>query len=411
MALETLLQQAGFELAWENSAEFLHLVLRHPNLGEEALGWCLDVQERQDFLEIVRDAQRMLAPPPEQRRRLGTLSAQPARLRLSLGPGPRLIVEAVRAGRQLFESDLEARSSLRALIHMLTQESTERSLIVRGRPQFGQEGRFFVGGHGGRWEPLLSHVVGPDGEWLPPAEVPSSQEVTAWLNSQEVWERISFSRVSPVAAARLVDRGLYTQAELALQSGPNPAELALLRAYLVVQRGPLLEALPHLHEARAQAGLLSLMDESLLLELETYLLCQQGREQADQIDRNMQTLVARQLGHDRWAARRALSNWRVFLDLIHGEEIPPSSLQVWQGWLARLGSPIEEFTLSFARPQGPQRPRRSQVMAQRPPLPPERSLAAPLLAIGLALVLGFWWRYQHPLDWGQARPASANPSR
>ncbi|MBS2039300.1 hypothetical protein JST97_30225 [bacterium] len=404
MGLETILQHEGFELAWEFSAEFLHLVFRHPNLGEEALGLCLDTQERMDFLDIVREAQRLLAPPPDHRCRLGALSGQPARIRLAVGPGARLNLEAVQAGRQLFEADLDARSSLRALVHVLTQESSQRSLIVRGRPQLFEDGGLRVGGHSGKWDPLLSHVVGPSGEWLPLKALLSSQEVTGWLNAQEVWERVGFARVSPVAWARLVDRGIYSQAEIALGGGENPAELALGRAYLAVQRGPLLEALPHLQEARQLVSGLSEDDQNLLLELETYLLCQQGTAQVDPIVRNMQQLVARQLPADRWAGRRALSNWRVFLDLIYEGQIPEAQLQVWQGWLAQLGAPVDEFTLSFARPQGAKRPQRPSEVVERPPLPPERSLAAPLLAIALALVLGFWWRYTHPIDWGPPAP-------
>lgn len=398
MGLETILQQDGFELGWENSADFLHLVFRH---GELTLGFCLDAQERKDFLEVVREAQRLLAPPPEGRRRLGSLPPQPARIRVALGPGARLFLEAVRAGRQLFEVDLDARSSLRALIHVLTQDPADRSVAVRGYAQEAEDGRVRVGGHTGGWDPLLSHVVGPSGEWLPLNEIPSSQEVTGWLNSDEVWERLSLAASAP---AGLTDRGLYTQAEAALQSGPNAAELALGRAYLIVHRGPLLEALPHLGEARDGAASLSEADENLLLELETYLLCQQGREQLSQIAQNMQKLVARQLTRDRWAGRRALSNWRVFLDLVCEGEIPPMPLQVWQGWLAQLGSPLEEFTLSFARPQGQPRPQRAAAVPQRAPLPPERSLAAPLIAIVLALVVGIWWRYTHPVDWGPPSP-------
>jgi hypothetical protein len=404
MGLETVLQQAGFQLAWENSADFLHLLFRH---GDLTLGFALDVQERKDFLEIVREAQRRLAPPPEGRLRLGSLPPQPARIRLAVGPGARLILEAVRAGRQLFEVDLEARSSLRALIHLLTQEPADRAVAVRGYPQEAEDGRLRVGGHTGGWDPLFSHAVGPSGEWLPLREIPSSQEVTGWMNSEEVWERLSLAVSAP---AGLVDRGLYTQAEAAPGSGSNAAELALGRAYLCVHRGPLLEALPHLSEAREQAALLSEADENLLLELETYLLCQQGPEQLSLIAQNMQKLVAGQLPRDRWAGRRALSNWRVFLDLIFEGQIPPMPLQVWQGWMAQLGSPIEEFTLSFARPQGQPRPQRPAVVAEPAPLPPERSLAAPLIAIVLALVLGFWWRYTHPVNWGPPSPlVTASP--
>lgn len=119
--------------------------------------------------------------------------------------------------------------------------------------------------------------------------------------------------------------------------------------------------------------------------------------------------MARQITRDRWAARRALSNWRVQLDLLFEGSPPPMTLQVWQGWLAQLPGPVEVPTLSFARPGSWSQPRAEPFNVSVRELPPERSQLAPLLAIALALLLGFWWRWKHPVQWGSP-PTSTAPS-
>jgi len=410
MALETILNSDGFELDWENSADYLHLLCRHPNL-EQPLGISLDSQERQDFLEIIRSAQRAQTKPLDHRVRLGALPARPARLRLALDPGPRLVLEAVRAGRQLFQVSLDARSALRALIHLLIQESSETARWFDGPLQEREEGRLQLGDQWGEWNEPFSHVVGPGGEWLPLAELPQGQVMRGWLNEQGVWERLSLDKGAPYAPDRLVERGLFEQAEAAysVMEG-NPAKQELGLAYLAVMRGPLLEALPHLQAAREGSAGLSEEDENLLLELETYLLCQQGPEKMSQVAQNMQKLVARQVTRDRWAARRALSNWRVQLDLLFDGAPPATTLQVWQGWLAQLQGPIEVPTLSFARPGSWSQPKTEPAHVPVRELPPEKSQLAPLLAIALALLLGFWWRWKHPVQWGAAASPSATRS-
>lgn len=376
------------------------------------MGICLDSRERLDLLSIVRAAQRAQTQPLEHRLRLGSLPPRPARLRLAMDPGPRLVLEAIQAGRQLFEVSLDSRSALRALIHVLIQESGESTRKLEGSLGESGEGRMQLGDQWGDWQEPLSHVLGPAGEWLPLAELPRGQALQGWLNRQGAWERVSLDGGAPEAPDRLVERGLFEQAEAAysVMEG-NRAKQELGRAYLAVQRGPLLEALPHLQIARELSSDLSEADENLLLELETYLLCQQGREKTSQIAQNMQKLVARQITADRWAARRALSNWRVLLDLLYDGQVPPMLVQVWKGWLAQLPAPIQLPTLSFARPGSWSPP--TQQPAERPThreLPPERSQLAPLLAIFFALVLGFWWRWQHPVKWGLRPTASATGS-
>ena len=402
MALETILSRDGFELDWENSADYLHLVCRHPQL-QAPLGISLDVQERQDFLDLVRSAQRASGHPLEHRLRLGALPARPARLRLSLDPGPQLVLEAIQAGRQLFEVRLDARSAVRALVHLLIQAPEGSSQVFQGRLSGRDGARLRIGELWGSWSGLHSHVLGPSGEWLPLEELAPDQLVQAWLGPSGVWERLSLDPGAPSGPERLVERGLFEQAESALSvMDGNPAKLELARAYLAVQRGPLLEALPHLHAAREGSAELGEADENLLLELESYLLCQHGPEKTSQIAQNMQKLVARQITRDRWAARRALSNWRAYLDLIYQEEVPPLPLQVWQGWLSQLPSPVETVTLTFARPASWAAPSREPASPapERQPLPPERSQLVPLAAIALALLLGFWWRWKHPVQWG-----------
>lgn len=404
MALETILSSDGFELHWENSGDFLHLVCEHPNL-ERPLGISLDSQERQDFLELVRSAQRLQSQPLEQRHRLGALPGRPARLRLCLDPGPRLLLEAVLAGRQLFEVSLEGRSTVRALVHLLIEQPTQTTVRIDATLGEREQGRVQLGPHWGQWQEPHSHVLGPAGEWLPLSELSTGEALRGWRNEQGVWERLSLDPGPPSGPDRLVERGLFQQAEMAYAVlAENPAKQALGLAYLAVQRGPLLEALPHLQAARGLSHQLSEEDENLLLEMETYLLSQQGPEKTAQVAQNMQKLVARQVTRDRWAARRALSNWRVLLDLLWEGKVPPLPLQVWQGWLAQIPAPVELPTLSFARPD-------SWSKALEPPpaarplreLPPERSQLAPLMAIVLALLLGFWWRWKHPVQW-EPRP-------
>lgn len=411
MALETILSGDGFELDWENSGDFLHLQCRHENL-EHPLALSLDSQERQDFLTLVRGAQRALTQPSGQRLRLGALPARPVRLRLALDPGARLVVEAISAARQLFEVSLDARSAVRALIHLLFQQPGETTRQLQGSLGERSDGYVELGPHRGEWKEPYSHVVGPSGEWLPLAELPLSQPLTGWLNSQGIWERLSLDAGAPEAPDRLVERGLFEQAEAAysVMEG-NPAKQELGRAYLAVQRGPLLEALPHLKAARDLSAELSEADENLLLELETYLLCQQGPEKLGQVAQNMQKLVARQVTRDRWAARRALSNWRVMLDLLYDGQVPAMPLQVWQAWMAQIPSPVEVNTLSFARPgswsqteEPPMSPPAARV------LPPERSQLPPLIAIILALLFGFWWRWKHPVRWDPAPSPTATAS-
>ncbi|MBX3170148.1 MAG: hypothetical protein KF760_22275 [Candidatus Eremiobacteraeota bacterium] len=400
MALETILSSDGFQLAWENSADFLHLVCHHPQL-ETPLGISLDAQERQDFLEIVRSAQRMQTQSLEQSHRLGALPARPARLRLALAPGPRLVVEAILAGRQLFEVSLESRSAVRALVHLLIQQPDSTTRRIEATLGEREQDRVQLGGQWGVWREPHSHVLGPAGEWLPLAELPAGQALRGWLNPNGNWERLSLDAGAPAGPDRLVERGLFEQAEAAYGvMEANQAKQELGRAYLAVQRGPLLEALPHLQVARSLSGELSEEDENLLLELETYLLCQQGTDKASLIVQNMQKLVARQVTRDRWAARRALSNWWVLLDLLWDGQVPALPLQVWQSWLAQIPSPIMLPTLSFARPAAWSRPaeKPARVLPARV-LPPERSQLAPLIAILLALLLGFWWRWKHPVQW------------
>lgn len=402
MALETILSSDGFEFEWENSGDFLHLVCRHSQL-ESPLGFSLDAQERRDFLDLVRSAQRIQMQPLEHRHRLGALPARPARMRLSLDPGPRLVLEAVLAGRQLFEVSLDGRSAVRALVHLLIQEPAETTRRLQGGLAEREPGRVQLGNQWGEWHEAHSHVLGPAGEWLPLSELPAGQALRGWLNEQGVWERLSLDVEPPSGPDRLVERGLFEQAEAAyaVMEG-NEAKQQLGLAYLAVQRGPLLEALPHLQAARGLSEQLSEADENLLLELETYLLCQQGNEKTSMVAQNMQKLVARQITRDRWAARRALSNWRVLLDLLWEGQVPPLPLQVWQGWLAQLPAPVELPTLSFARPDSWTKsaempPEQAQTYRE---LPPERSLKAPLVAIALAILLGSWWRWKHPVQWG-----------
>lgn len=412
MALETILNSEGFELAWENSDDFLHLVCRHPQL-EAPLGISLDAQERADFLDLVRSAQRIQAQPLDHRKRLGALPARPARLRLSIDPGPRLVLEAVLAGRQLFEVSLEGRSSVRALVHLLIQEPAQPTVRMQAGLTEREPGRVQLGHQWGQWQEPHSHVLGPSGEWLPLSELPAGQILRGWLNSQGVWERLSLAIDPPAGPDRLVERGLFDQAEAAyaVMEG-NEAKQELGRAYLAVQRGPLLEALPHLQAARTLSEQLSEADENLLLELETYLLCQQGNEKTSLVAQNMQKLVARQITQDRWAARRALSNWRVLLDLLWDGQVPPLPLQVWQGWLAQLPAPVEQATLCFARPGSwTKSPEPIEYRPAPRVLPPERSQLAPLMAIVLALLLGFWWRWKHPVQWGPAAPAASSSRR
>ena len=252
-------------------------------------------------------------------------------------------------------------------------------------------------------------MLGSSGEWLPLRELLVGQTVQAWLNPGGCWERLSLDPGAPQGPERLVERGLFEQAESALSvMEGNEAKLELARAYLLVHRGPLLEALPHLEAARSLSAGLSEADENLLLELETYLLCQHGADKTPQIAQNMQKLVARQITRDRWAARRALSNWRAFLDLLYPEEVPPLPLQVWQGWLSQLPRPLEFVTLSFARPGSWSAPLETPAPApSRRQLPPERSQLLPLLAIALALLLGFWWRWKYPIQWDPSPNGSA----
>lgn len=411
MALETLLSSDGFELDWENSADFLHLVCRHPQL-QTPLGFSLDVQERQDFLDLIRAAQRAQSQPLDHRRRLGALPARPARLRISLDPEARLILEAVLAGRQLFEVSLDARSAIRGLVHVLIERPEQMAQRVQGRIEVLSEDKLQIGGTWGEWRSPHSHLLGSSGEWLPLQELLPHQTVQAWLNPAGFWERLSLDPGAPQGPERLIERGLFEQAESALSvMEGNEAKLELARAYLLVHRGPLLEALPHLQASRSLAAGLSEADENLLLELETYLLCQQGSEKAPQIAQNMQKLVARQITRDRWAARRALSNWRAFLDLLYPEEVPPLPLQVWQGWLSQLPKPLEFVTLSFARPDSWVAPQAVPSAAPfRRPLPPERSQLLPLLAIGLALLVGFWWRWKYPIQWDPSPKATVTGS-
>lgn len=402
MGLETILSNNGFELAWENSGDFLHLLCHHPQL-ESPLGVSLDAQERQDFLEIVRSAQRMQGQPVEHRQRLGSLPGRPARLRLAVDPGPRLVIEAILSGRQLFEVSLEARSAVRALIHLLIQPAGTHTRTIEATLGERDQGRVQLGPHWGTWQEPHSHVLGPAGEWLPLTELPVDQPLRGWLNEQGAWERLSLDTGAPPGPDRLVERGLYEQAEAAYAvMEANEAKQELGRAYLAVQRGPLLEALPHLQAARNLSDQLGEEDENLLLEMETYLLCQQGQDMTAQVVQNMQKLLARQVTRDRWAARRALSNWRVLLDLLWEGQVPAVALQVWNGWLNQIPSPVLVPTLSFARPSAWSKPVEKPALPLQiiRELPPERSQLAPLLAIALALMLGFWWRWKHPVQWG-----------
>ena len=82
MPLETIvryrLETGSFELEWENSGNFLHLLFHHPKLSQP-LGVSLDSRERQNFLLIVREAQKLQSQPLEQFVRLGSLPARPAK--------------------------------------------------------------------------------------------------------------------------------------------------------------------------------------------------------------------------------------------------------------------------------------------------------------------------------------------
>ena len=409
MPLETIVRcdlgTGSFELEWENSGNFLHLLCHHPKLTQP-LGVSLDSRERQNFLQIVRQAQKLQGQPLEQVIRLGALPPRPARLRLSMTPGPLLLLEAVSAGRQLFEVALNSRSTLRAFIHLLSETQDGGCQEVEGELEEASAESVRLGSHSGTWNPYFSHVLGPEGEWLPLEELSTPVRLRGSLNESGVWERLSLER-SPTLAEpqRLACDGLYWQAEVAFESshdGPG----ALGQAYLAVQRGPLSEAPPFLEKARELSAYLSEKEESLLLELETYLLCQDGPGPIHRVAQNMQKLVARQITLDPWAARRALSNWRVFLDLLYDGQVPPVALQVWQGWLTQLPRGVHTPTLAFARPS---REPATKPQASGPPpsaqvLPPERSLAAPLVAIGLALVLGMWWRWKHPVQWDVTKP-------
>lgn len=67
----------------------------------------------------------------------------------------------------------------------------------------------------GEWNEPFSHVVGPSGEWLPLVELPEGQVMRGWLNKQGVWERLSLDQGAPDGPDRLVERGLFEQAEAA----------------------------------------------------------------------------------------------------------------------------------------------------------------------------------------------------
>lgn len=413
MALETIvryrLETGSFELEWENSGDFLHLLCHHPNLSQP-LGLSLDSRERQNFLQIVREAQKLQGQPLEQAVRLGSLPGRPARLRLAMAPGPLLLVEAVGAGRQLFEVQLDSRSTLRAFIHMLSEPQDRACREIEAPFEEASATGVRLGTSWGTWNPHFSHVVGPDGEWLPLEELKPPLRLRGWLNDAGVWERLSLERYATLAEGqRLASEGLYWQAEAEFHSTPQDGPTALGQAYLAVQRGPLPEALPFLEKARALSAELSEAEENLLLELETYLLCQDGPDSINRVAQNMQKLVARQITRNPWGARRALSNWRVFLDLLYGGQVPSPAIHVWQGWQAQLPTPVHTPTLNFARPAAvAPAPASGGNQAPARVLPPERSLAAPLAAIALALILGMWWRWKHPVQWDAATPTPSS---